>query len=178
MITQWLHEYALLALRIDKIMRTRTELPYVDGYYGPAEWIATIEAEPETPAPDLVRAAIALAGALPAQDFEPRRASFLAKQVTALETICRKLSGEILSLEEEGQRLFDIALTWVPEEQFERALALYHAALPGKGTLARRLHEWRRQYQLPPAMAAGRRPLGGPAALVAGAGAAFRPGER
>jgi len=150
MNTQWLQEYALLALRIDKIMRTRTELPYVDGYYGPAEWIATVEAEPETPAPDLVRAAVALAGALPAQDFEPRRASFLAKQVTALETICRKISGEILSLEEEGQRLFDIALTWVPEEQFERALALYHAALPGKGTLARRLHEWRRQYQLPP----------------------------
>src|SRR6266567_898211 len=135
MNTQWLQEYALLALRIDKIMRTRTELPYVDGYYGPAEWIATVEA---------------LAGALPAQDFEPRRASFLTKQVTAMETICRKLSGEILSLEAEGRRLFDIALTRVPEEQFERALALYHAALPGKGTLARRLHEWRRQYQLPP----------------------------
>jgi len=131
-------------------MPTRTELPYVDGYYGPAEWKAAVEAEPETPAPDLVRAAIALADSLPAQDFEPRRATFLVKQVTALEAACRKLRGEILSLEEEGQRLFDIALTWVPEEQFERALALYYAALPGKGTLAWRLHEWRRQYQLPP----------------------------
>jgi hypothetical protein len=27
MITQWLQEYALLALRIDKIMRSFTELP-------------------------------------------------------------------------------------------------------------------------------------------------------
>jgi len=36
----WLQEYALLALRVDKIMRSLTELPYVDGYYGPAEWKA------------------------------------------------------------------------------------------------------------------------------------------
>src|SRR5260370_4093100 len=98
MSTQWLHEYALLALRIDKIMRTRTELPYVDGYYGPAEWIATVEAEPETPAPDLVRAAAALAGAPPALDFEPRRASLLAKQITALQTTFANLPGQTLLL--------------------------------------------------------------------------------
>jgi len=29
MITQWLQEYALLALHIDKIMRSLTELPAV-----------------------------------------------------------------------------------------------------------------------------------------------------
>jgi hypothetical protein len=28
---QWLREYALIALRIDKMMRITTELPYVDG---------------------------------------------------------------------------------------------------------------------------------------------------
>src|SRR5258707_14507889 len=98
MITQWLHEYALLALRIDKIMRTRTELPYVDGYYGPAEWIATVEAEPETPSPDLVRAAGGLGGALPEQDVEPRPAHFLPKHVPLLGTTFRKSHGENPSL--------------------------------------------------------------------------------
>jgi hypothetical protein len=38
------------------------------------------------------------------QGFEAHRAAYLEKQVVALETVCRKLSGETFSLEEEVQR--------------------------------------------------------------------------
>jgi hypothetical protein len=38
---------------------------------------------------------------------------------------------------------------WIPEEQFEEACALYDEVLPSKGTLGRRLFEWRKQHLLP-----------------------------
>jgi hypothetical protein len=147
---QWLQEYALLALRINKVMQVHTELPYVDGYYGPKEWKATVDSEPELPAADLMKAARALADALTAQNFEQGRATHLAKQVVAMETVCRKLGGEPLSLEEEINGYFGIRPAWIPEAQFDQALAMYDVTLPGKGPLATRLHEWRQQYLLSP----------------------------
>ena len=151
MSEQWLKDYALLALRIDRVMRKVTDLPYVDGYYGPPAWKAQVESEPEMGAGDLVRATMALADALPAQNFEQQRAVCLEKQVVAIETVCRRLSGETFSLQEEVRRCFDVQATWIPDARFEEALEIYRATLPGKGTLARRLHEWRQgQYLLSP----------------------------
>ena len=114
MSEQWLKDYALLALRIDKVMRTLTDLPYVDGYYGPPVWKAQVESEPDMGAGELTRAAMALADALPAQDFEPHRAACLAKQVVAMEAVCRRLSGETLSLQDEVRRCFDVQAAWIP----------------------------------------------------------------
>lgn len=150
MSEQWLREYVLLALRINKVMQAVTDLPYVDGYYGPPEWKSMIENESVTPNSDLVRSTETLASSLNEQCFEAKRTTHLEKQLVAMETVCRKLNGEVLSLEEEVQRCFDIRPTWVPESQLEEAVAVYDAVLPGKGTLARRLHEWRQQYQLFP----------------------------
>lgn len=149
MSDQWLEDYILLALRIDKALREFSDKPFVDYYYGPPDLKKRVEAEVEIPAGELVEASEVLADGLPAQGFEPQRNKYLSKHALAMETLSRKINGERFSLEDEVERCFDIRPTWIAESQFEEALELYNQALPGKGTLARRLFEWRRQYQLP-----------------------------
>src|SRR5260221_2553967 len=150
MSEQWFREYVLLAFRIDKAIRKFSESRFVDYYFGPPEWKAAAEGEAEMPATELVREAMALADALPVQGFETHRTTYLEKQVTALETVCRKLNGETFSLEEEAQRCFDIYPTWTPESQFEQAIALFDEALPGAGSIVERQLALRQRYELAP----------------------------
>lgn len=144
----WSREYILLALRIDKAFRHVAGSWFVDYYYGPREWKVLVETEPALPAPQLVRAAGALADSLPTQGFEQHRATYLGKQVVAMEVVCRKLSGETFPLEEEVQRCFDIHAAWTPEARFEQALALYDEALPGMGHLRDRFLAWHKHVAL------------------------------
>jgi hypothetical protein len=144
----WFRDYVLLQFRIDKVIRKFTEYRFVDYYYGPPEWKALIDTEEETPATELVRAAMALADSLPAQGFESHRAKYLGKQVLALETVCRKLNGEKFTLEDEVQRCFDIRPSRVPEAQFEQAHALLDGILPGEGSIYERRQRLRMRYEL------------------------------
>lgn len=145
---QWFKEYVLLAFRMDKAIQKFTESRFVDYYYGPPEWKAEVEAEAERSPSELVRDAMTLEDALAEQGFEAHRATYLEKQVVALETVCRKLNGETFSLEEEVQRCFDIHPKWISESQFEQGLTLLDEALPGAGSLPNRLQSWKKRYQL------------------------------
>lgn len=146
----WFRDYVLLQFRIDKAIRKFTESRFVDYYYGPPEWKVQVDSEVETPASELVRAAMALADSLPMQAFEAHRATYLGKQVLALETVCRKLNGEKFTLEDEVQRCFDIHPAWVPETQFEQAQAILDGILPGEGSLYERTQHLRSRYELSP----------------------------
>jgi hypothetical protein len=149
MSEQWHRDYAQLAFRLDKIFHTHIELPYVGYYIGPPEWKARVENESEIEPVSLLRAATVLLDALPEQGFDQHRATYLSKQIGAMETVCRRLNGEQFSFEEELRRLFDISFVWTPEAQFDEALAVYQEALPGKGELADRLHAWHKQHSIP-----------------------------
>jgi hypothetical protein len=143
--SHWGQAYIELALRIERLYPG-----YVDGYYGPVEWPLLVKAEDEPFAPDLVKQARRLALELPEQHFAPRREAYLARQVTAMETICRKLDGQEFSLEEEVRRFFDIEPEWTPESLFDEAHALYEEALPGEGSLAERIQARRMRYEMGP----------------------------
>lgn len=145
---RWFRDYVQLQFRIDKAIRKFTESRFVDYYYGPPEWKAAVEAEDETPALELVRAAHALLDALPEQGFENQRMKYLSKQVIALETVCRKLNGETFALADETERCFDIRPAWVPESRFAEAHALLDEALPGEGSIFERRQRLRRRYEL------------------------------
>jgi len=145
---QWFRDYVLLAFRMDKAIRKFTESRFVDYYYGPPEWKALAEAEAERSSSELVRDAMTLEDALASQGFEAHRATYLEKQVVALETVCRKLSGETFSLEEEVQRCFDIHPERIPESQFEQGHALLDEVLAGDGSLPDRLQGWKKRHQL------------------------------
>lgn len=141
----WGQAYIQLALRMEKLFPG-----FIDGYYGPIGLKMAVDTEDESDPLDLLADAGTLADALPAQGFEPRREAYLARQVRAMTTICRKLTGEQLSLVDEVQGCFDITPAWTPESQFEEALALYEQALPGEGSVADRLQARRVRYELAP----------------------------
>ena len=144
----WHLDYIQLAFRIDKIFHDRIGLPYVDFYYGPLEWKTQIGNEPEKEPIALLHTATALLDALTEQGFDQHRTTYLSKQVEAMETVCRSLNGERLSFTEELRGLFDISFEWMPEERFDEALAIYENVLPGKGTIEKRLHTWRKQHSI------------------------------
>ena len=149
MDSQWHKDYIQLAFRIEKPFRALTDMPYVDFYYGPQEWKQSVQKEPEREPLALLRGTTALLDTLSEQGFDTQRTTYLSKQVGAMHMACRKLNDEHVLLEESLLELFDIPLKWTPESQFEEALAFYNEALPGKGTLANRLHEWRKAHKIP-----------------------------
>ena len=101
MSDNWLREYVLLAFRIHRVIQTMYSDQFVEAYYGPPAWRQPAESEPEMAVNDLVRQAMSLADALPAQGFAAGRTIYLGKHVRAMETLCRKRCGETFSLEEE-----------------------------------------------------------------------------
>lgn len=137
--------YVRLALRIDRHVEG-----YVDGYYGPPEWKAQIEAEPLRPVKALIDDAGRLQNSIAQADMDAQRRDFLTRQVTAMVTVLRRLSGTEMSLAQEAQGCFDITPQRVPEAEFEAALRELDTLLPGTGDLAERQVAWKRQFELPP----------------------------
>lgn len=146
---QWLHDYTILALRLQKAVDARTSYEPVEEYL-PPEWYEQVQHEPVQPGDALTRDAQALMDTLPQQHFEPQRAAYLAKLLRALETVSRRLQGERLSLREEVLRCYDLHVDWLPESIFEQAHAIYDEALPGSGSLAERFQQWKAAFTLPP----------------------------
>ncbi len=136
----WIQQYIFLAFRIHKIVQARYESPFVEAYYGPPAWQSQVETEPALEPIELLRQTMKLANALAVQNFTPNREVYLEKHVKAMETVCRKLTGETFSLQEEAKYCLDISPTWTSEKQFEQAHALYETVLPGTKSLAERLH--------------------------------------
>lgn len=146
---QWLHDYTVLVLRLQKAIDAHTSYEPVEEYL-PPEWYEQVQQEPVQQGEMLVRDAQALMDTLPQQHFEPQRTAYLAKLLRALETTGRRLQGERFSLQEEVSRCYDLHVDWVPESIFEEAHAVYDEALPGSGGLAERFQRWKAAFTLPP----------------------------
>jgi hypothetical protein len=146
---EWLRDYAQLALRLDRIVQVHRGSSLMD-YFGPPEWRAEVDSEPEWSSVQLRDAVAGLREGLAEQGFEPRRARFLSKNLDAFRTVARRLAGEPLSLEEEVLGCLDLQVGWLPETLFEEAHELYDTGLPGVGKLAERLSRWRARATLPP----------------------------
>ncbi|MGH2543256.1 MAG: hypothetical protein ACRDIB_10675, partial [Ardenticatenaceae bacterium] len=144
----WLGDYVRLAFVIEAAFRERGAGWYIDTYYGPPDWKPDMG--DTAPPIELVSRTARLADTLPSQPFEARRRIFLEKQLLAMETFCRILAGELIPLEEAVRRCLDIEPEWVPDEHFERGLALLDDALPPGGSLRERYLHWRERGKLPP----------------------------
>jgi hypothetical protein len=90
----WLHDYTVLALRLNKATQQRAPYAPVEEYQ-PPEWDEQVLHEPVQPADLLVRDAQELQETLPLHHFEPQRTAYLAKQLCALETVSRRMLGEL-----------------------------------------------------------------------------------
>ncbi len=149
MSEHWLHDYTVLALRLNRAIWQSTSYQPVEEYQ-PPEWEEQVLHEPVQPADLLLRDAQELQETLPLQQFEQQRTAYLARQLRALETVSRRLLGEHFSLQEQAKRCYDLDIGWLPESIFEQAYTLYDEALPGRGSIASRLHSWQESLTLPP----------------------------
>jgi len=113
----------------------------VDSFYGSDELAQRIEAEEPREPPALAEDAEVLLGDV----TEP----WLEAQVRALWANARKLAGEKLGYEEEGELVYGIELRWHDEEPFGRAAELLDDALPGNGDVRSRLARWYEQTAIP-----------------------------
>ncbi|WP_043638214.1 hypothetical protein [Nonomuraea candida] len=133
---QWQRDYAMLALRIDRLI-TGTALIY----RGPAQWRAAVAAEPPAAPGALAEEAERL--------LESAPSAYLRAHVRAMRAVARRLAGERLPLAEYGRRCLGLEPRRVPEEVFEQAHAELDAALPRTpGPLADRLRAWRAAHTL------------------------------
>ncbi|QBS44294.1 hypothetical protein [Nocardia sp. CS682] len=140
-----LRDYALLALRVDRLVTQHPTGSWILDYRGPARWLDEVANEPLPNPADLVRAAQDMAAAV--ADDDPA----MAEQVRALHTIARRLTGAQLPFPEQVRGMLGIDAEWIPDEVFDEAYQLLDEALPeAKGTLAQRLHAWRDAHSLPP----------------------------
>ncbi|MFC3997575.1 hypothetical protein ACFOVU_16700 [Nocardiopsis sediminis] len=144
---EWVRDYALLALRIDRRL-TRSTGGTVLIYRGPGAWRRRVDEEEPPPAGRLADDADRLLDRLP---FGPPRAAYLAAQVRALRAVARRLDGHDTPLPEYARQCLGIDTGWLPESVFEEAHDRLAAALPATaGPLARRLHAWQAHHTLPP----------------------------
>lgn len=147
-MTEWLKRYIMLVLGIGKAVKDETEDILYD-YYGEISMEEQVNREAALSGKELLNEAIELAEKLPDQGFDGNRTMFLDKQLTALETVCRRLSGERFSIREEAKQYFGLDISWVPESEFEAAVEIYNKVLPGSGSVRERLLQHRNKYELP-----------------------------
>jgi len=136
-------EYVRLAWRIERHVEG-----FVDGYYGPAELKAQVANEAPCEIPALLEDAARLNALIEDTPMDDTRRDYLARQVRAMHTVLRRLSGEEVSLSAEVQGCFDITPQRVPESDFEAGLRELDELLPGQGDLSARRAQWNRQFEL------------------------------
>jgi hypothetical protein len=112
----------------------------VDGYFGPPEIAAAVDADPVRAPTDLVAEAVALRESL--DGLEPRRARWLDAQLLGLETVARRVAGEDIAFADEVERCYGIRPRRIPEADFEAAHRALDELLPGTGSLAERFQAW------------------------------------
>jgi hypothetical protein len=137
-------DYLLLALRLDQRIAG-----LVDGYFGPADLKARVDAEQLRAAARLVDDAVSLRARLPADVDEPDRRRWLDVQLVALEAQARALAGDGLPYLEHVTSCFDHRPTRTPEAVFDEAAAELGALLPGAGPLAARIAAWDDRFAIP-----------------------------
>lgn len=140
-MTDWQRDYAMLALRINRLIGGSALSGTVLIYRGPEAWSAQAESEPPATAAKLVDDAERLLDSAPSP--------YLAGQVRAMRAVARYLDGERLPPAEYARQCLGLEPRRLPESVFEEAHAELDAALPkGRGSLAERLRAWQAAHTL------------------------------
>ena len=138
---------------------------YVDSYYGPTDWKAEAEkgkrplAEIDGDAARLIDElgtidSFLVVSLTPEQyergkELSELRHAYLRRQLEALRSRVRMLSGAKLSFDEESQALYDAVAPTHPESYFQGMLDDLERRLPGTGALIDRAEAFRKQFVVP-----------------------------
>jgi hypothetical protein len=123
---------------------------YVDAYYGPPEWKAEAE-RGKRPLTDIDADAARLIEELgkigtAEEELARLRHVYLQRQLEALRSRVRMLSGARLSFDEESQALYDAVAPSHPESYFQGMIDDLDRRLPGQGPLIDRVEAYRKQF--------------------------------
>ena len=127
----------------------------VDAYFGPPDIRAAVMEGPLPSPESLLADATALLKEIETAELPPSRTDYLTAQVQALQTTCRKLTGEDIPYREEVQLCFDIVPVKTPESVYDEAIATLGDVLPGTGDIGERMIAWRAQFEVPVETARG-----------------------
>lgn len=143
MVTQdWLHAYAVLALRIDRHLGGGALV-----YDGPQEWRAAVGAEEPVPPARLAEECDALLERIP---VDGERRVFLAAQLTAMRATSLQLAGAGVPFAEHARQCLGVPIDPVPDDLLADAHSRLASALPpGPGSPAERLHAWQQAHTVP-----------------------------
>src|SRR5689334_8983027 len=119
--------YVRLALAIEQHMSG-----YIDAYFGPANWKAEAERMGKTPVADLAARARELAEAVSAWRGNGQRRRFLSRQVEAIRTTLRILSGEPVPFIEEIEHLYGVTPARTADAELDAALSDLEQLMPGE----------------------------------------------
>ncbi len=137
--------YIILGLRINKHIDG-----YVEHYYGPSDLKTIVDTEKILSPNQLLKDCLVLKNQLTNQGFEAKRQKFLLKNIEAMETIIRKITGEKVPYLEQVERLFDFKPVLYKDEFFynlkEKAEELYK----GNGKLSDRIELYSKKRMIPP----------------------------
>ncbi|MFX1251880.1 MAG: hypothetical protein ACFFCZ_09750 [Promethearchaeota archaeon] len=133
-LSRWEKLYLDLSLQLNKYIPG-----LIDAYYGPAEVKHKIEGQEKPSLPELSSMCTELADLIKAKEFEESRRTYLLKQIQALNTSIKALSGEKLDFLEEVNLCFDIFPEKHDEDKFEEAISKFDELLPGKGSILDRM---------------------------------------
>ena len=136
--------YLALALRLDKLTPGLADAEIVE-----PELRRRVAAEPTPKPADLVRQAGRLAMELPDQPWAPARREFLAGQLRAVECTARRLAGQPIPFRRELLECFDLVARPGEPDEYAAAHAELTQLLPGSGSLASRLADYRRTQEVP-----------------------------
>ncbi len=129
---------------------------FVDAYDGPPEW------KPADPTGDrdanlrtLEEQAVSLADKLKTfensnlPEMESLRYSFLTKQLVAIRTKIQMLLGKKFTFDEESRLLYDAVAPMHDKIFFEKAMKGLDKELPGRGSVSKRLEEFKKAFIIP-----------------------------
>ncbi len=137
-------DYLLLVLRLDRLIPG-----LVDGYFGPADLKAQVDAERLGAPALLVDTSAALRDRLAAEIGEPDRRRWLDAQLVALEAQARALAGTGRPYLDHVTACFDFRPQRTPEAVFDAAAAELDGLLPGAGPLPARIVAWDDRFTIP-----------------------------
>jgi len=108
-----------------------------------------VQNEPAPDPADLAVAADRLAGEIP-DDLDPARAGYVAAHLRALACAGRKFAGHDVGFVDEVHAYFDVHIAKGDSERYEQAHRKLDDALPGAGSLAERMQNYRASEEIPP----------------------------
>jgi hypothetical protein len=128
-------EYLRIGLALGEL-----EEGIVDSYFGPPEIRDEVRANPAT-AQQLIERAATLRARVPNEIDDAQRARYLDRQLVAIETLARQISGEEIPYLELVRLCFDAEATATPDAEYAAARSALEDLLPGDGDLRDRLKQ-------------------------------------